>query len=741
MDEGDRSRIVRELFDQAADLDVAVRTAHLNRHCADPDVRREVEDLLRHHDEARAMRWELPVELVQPRDGEAQTVMTEPRMLGGFRIVRELGRGGMAVVYLARDEQLKREVALKVLPRSSAMSERRIARFRHEGRAIAKLNHGNIVQVYTIGHEGDEHFIAMEYVEGRTLAEQLKWLSKLDMAEQMMQLASRETLRRNVEVIAQVADGLEHAHRHDVIHRDVKPSNILIDGEGCAKLADFGIARILREDGMTKTDETPGTYAYMSPEQAQLKRQKTIDGRADVYSLGVVLYEALTGMPAFTGSSAAEVLAAVLSRDPRPVRAVNRHIPRDLETIAHKAMEKSPDRRYSSAGHMAADLRSWLAGLPILARPAGPVRVAGRWVKRHRRFVVAAAIVMLIALTAMLGMNQRQQWRMNHCAIEVTGDAPGALVYARRFAEASCEPGERALLGAMPVGATWLEGGLYRIEVVRDDGAFEEIDVWLDGFGEVTPVAIAFAHAAAARGDDFESSMALVPEGEYRVGYPGGDGYEAEQALHVDAFWIDLHEVTNAQFSQFVRETNRAMPGPDQWRDLSEDPQWANHPTTGVSWDDALAYAHWAGKRLPTRVEWEAAARFPDGRLYPWGNQPANEALLPSAEEYCRWFRVTWALGYELYHSFARPVDSDVRPSPLGLHYMFGNVEEFTASVAAGQGPIVKGGYWMTPAGCWDLSRTVTMPMEGNRSVGRGFRCARSAAIAHENGAVETGNE
>ena len=387
---------------------------------------REVLEQLRLADEVAEACWTQP---------------TSPKRLGDFEILRELGRGGMGVVYEARQISLKRRVALKVLPPALGMGSHARQRFEREAQAAAKLHHTNIVPVHAIGEHDGHHFYAMDLIEGQSLDHVL-----LDLADEgsnplldqtVTRAASELTQERPAptesthamssqggdvtsslgdtsagsrpwfdavaKLIAEVADGLDYAHGRGVIHRDIKPANLMLSGEGRLCITDFGLARIVQEPGMTVSGSFLGTPAYMSPEQIAAGRMK-LDHRTDVYSLGAVLYELLTLHRPFPGDSREEVIGAIMTKDPRAPRKFNGKIPQDLETICLKALEKDPDRRYATAGAFAQDLREYLRHGLIAAKRAGLLRRAGKSIRRHPVVsTVTLSAVLLVALAILSG--------------------------------------------------------------------------------------------------------------------------------------------------------------------------------------------------------------------------------------------------------------------------------------------------------------------------------------------------
>lgn len=305
-----------------------------------------------------------------------------------YRVVRELGRGGMGVVYLVEQKSLERLIAVKVLRPGEAVFGRVVQRFLEEARHLARLRHANIVSVHEVGHAGTEPYFTMDYVEGQPL-------SAIIAKEHL-------TPTRALTIWKQAAAGVEHAHLQGIIHRDLKPGNILVDSAGRAYVTDFGLARDMTQSSqLTRTGEVMGTPAYMAPEQA-LGQIDRIGEATDVYALGVILYEMLTGTPPYGKDAPALVLVRMLKDEPVPPRKFDRRIPRDLETICLKAMSREPERRYATVRALLEDMHRFEAGQPVLARRPGVAYRTVRLMRRHTRLVAAvgatAAIVLAIAL-------------------------------------------------------------------------------------------------------------------------------------------------------------------------------------------------------------------------------------------------------------------------------------------------------------------------------------------------------
>jgi WD40 repeat protein/serine/threonine protein kinase/tetratricopeptide (TPR) repeat protein len=386
-----------------------------------------------------------------------------PAILGEFRIGREIGRGGMGVVYEAEQLSLGRRVALKVLPFAALLDRQQLARFKNEARAAATLDHPNIVAVHSVGSERGVNFYAMQYIDGRSMAEVIAELRRARRPESNESAAtqnlsgvtkaivagdfapkrvaangrlattaksslpkaisdtiagdtkrdlqagistwpgtqSREYFRTVADLGIQASEAIDHAHSHGVLHRDVKPGNLLIDDTGKLWVTDFGLARIEAEAGLTMTGDLLGTLRYMSPEQALAKRV-VVDHRSDIYSLGATLYELLTLQPAYAGGDRQEVLRQIAFEEPRRPRQIDRRIPVDLETIIAKAMEKNPADRYATAREMADDFRRFLASEPIRAKPAPLVQRIAKWSRRHVAVVWSAAGALLLSTIVLL---------------------------------------------------------------------------------------------------------------------------------------------------------------------------------------------------------------------------------------------------------------------------------------------------------------------------------------------------
>jgi serine/threonine protein kinase/Flp pilus assembly protein TadD len=390
---------------------------------------------------ARVERWAAPLRsAVQggpPAEQQADTCHAG-EALGDFRIFREVGRGGMGIVYEAEQLSLGRRVALKVLPFAATMDPRKLQRFQNEARAAASLEHTHIVPVYGVGCARGVHYYAMKFIDGQSLAEIIAARNNdgrmtndeaLSKAPEMPQGAIGTQIRQSTlgplssfiirdssffrtvaELGTQVAEALEHAHSLGIVHRDIKPANLMIDGNGSLWVTDFGLARTAADAGLTMTGDVLGTLRYMSPEQA-LAKHGLVDHRTDVYSLGVTLYELLTGKPAVDGKDREEILNSITLEEPRAPRALDAAIPHNLETIVLKAMEKNPADRYVTAKELADDLRHYLEDRPIRARRAPLSLRLRKWGRRHRPVVasLAAGILTLLGVGVVLAVGYQRR--------------------------------------------------------------------------------------------------------------------------------------------------------------------------------------------------------------------------------------------------------------------------------------------------------------------------------------------
>ena len=390
--------------------------------------------------------------------------------LGDFRIVREIGRGGMGVVYEAVQLSLGRRVALKVLPFAAGLNARQLQRFRTEAHAAAQLHHGNIVPVYAVGSERGVHFYAMQIIDGRPLDAVIREMRGDAVADPDETTDLRagptkpDTSRRDptktgqprdwfktaARFAEQVALALDYAHDAGVVHRDIKPANLLLDAKGIVWVTDFGLAQVSADAGLTQSGDILGTLRYTSPEQAA-GRRTDVDHRTDIYSLGATLYELLTLEPMIAGTDRPAILHQVLHGEPTPLRRIDRTVPAELETIVLKAVAKVPAERYATAGEMAADLRRFLDGRPIQARRPTLFDRGKKWVRRHPGVIATAVLLLAVGVIGLGASTARvvQEQARTREALEQekkrAAEADQRFELARRSADKMIEIGEEEL--------------------------------------------------------------------------------------------------------------------------------------------------------------------------------------------------------------------------------------------------------------------------------------------------------
>src|SRR5881296_4154601 len=331
-------------------------------------------------------------ENVEANAAAAHSKKAEPAVellgeLGDYQLLEEIGRGGQGVVFRARQKSLNRTVALKVIGLGQWASKAHLKRFRREAEAAASLEHPGIVPIHEVGERDGSCYFSMKFIEGGQLDEIVR--------------RTPMSIRHAAELIAKVARTVHYAHEHGILHRDIKPGNILLDAKGEPLLTDFGLARLVEaESTVTRTKEVMGTPSYMAPEQA-VGNNAAVGGATDVYGLGAVLYQLLTGHPPFAGGTTYETIKLVLDTEPRQPRLLNPKIDRDLSTICLKCLEKDPKRRYTSALALAEDLEHWLKHEPIRARRSGVFTRGKKWVRRNpSEALLAASLVALAAAAA-----------------------------------------------------------------------------------------------------------------------------------------------------------------------------------------------------------------------------------------------------------------------------------------------------------------------------------------------------
>src|SRR5215475_1119160 len=389
-----------DLFQSALERAPEERAEFLDESCQDDEeMRREVESLLTSHQRAENF-IEVPAFKAAPEfvpNDSADALIG--KLIGHYRIESLIGVGGMGKVYLARDERLGRKAAVKLLPDSLTTDDTQLSRFKNEARAASALNHPNILTVYEIGAEGDVQFIATEFIEGVTLRAALG--------------SGRMSTQRALEIAVQVASALAAAHDAGVVHRDIKPENIMLRPDGYAKVLDFGIAKLTEQTPasdhhrvettallQTRPGLVLGTAHYMSPEQA---RGQKVDARSDIWSLGVVLYEIVTGNPPFRGETPSDCIAAILTAEPAPLSSVSPDVPAKLESILQKALRKNSDDRYQTIKEMLGELRNLKTKFEAensLSQTKSIGDSNASEVKRPKRALLVALVAAILAAVA-----------------------------------------------------------------------------------------------------------------------------------------------------------------------------------------------------------------------------------------------------------------------------------------------------------------------------------------------------
>ncbi|HEX5053283.1 MAG TPA: protein kinase [Planctomycetota bacterium] len=467
-------------------------------------------------------------------DGEAEHATT----FGDHRIVREIGCGGAGVVYEAVQRSLGRRVALKVLGEAAGANATQVARLRREALALAQLQHPNIVRVHDVGETGGRHWLAMDLVDGGTLADRIATLR----AQGGHRGAS---LREVVEVVAAIADALEHVHRSGVLHRDVKPSNILLRGDGTPLLSDFGLARSDAAPTVTAVGVIAGTPQYMSPEH--LTGGASLTPASDVFSLGATLFEVATLCRAFDGGSTEVVLQQILLQPVPDPRRLQPSLPRDLAAITCRALEKDPARRYHAAGELAADLRAFLDLRPVRARlPSAPRRL-WRWLRREPLRAALAAALAVLAVFAVVAAAQLPDLREAAAAraareyedaltrgwtLRWSGDRDRCLAEFRRAG--ALQPHSAEALAHLCFATRAFDGDDAALVVLEHDRAGVD-DQQLLQVTSTLLLRMAGRHADAAAGADAaaepRTATALWLAGTADMIAPGGDAAMARRAL------------------------------------------------------------------------------------------------------------------------------------------------------------------------------------------------------------------
>jgi tRNA A-37 threonylcarbamoyl transferase component Bud32 len=572
-----------------------------------------------------------------------------------YKIEDIVGRGGMGIVYRAEDTKLKRRVALKFLPSELIQDKEAKERFILEAQTAAALSHPNICTIHEIDEEEGKTFIAMEYVKGQNLREKL-YKSPLEVEEVL-------------DMAIQVAQGLDEAHKKNIIHRDIKSANVMVTEKGQAKIMDFGLAKIKGATLLTREGTTLGTVAYMSPEQA---RGEEVDQRSDIWSLGVVLYEMLSGELPFKGDREASILYSVVHEEPKPIKEIKRDIPPELQQIVNKALRKKLESRYASAAEMIKDLKKYQDVLRAEELGALNLRTILRRIRRPQVAIPALSVLIIIILASVWFFNRQAKirwarhvaipeiermieandvWRnlvqpfrlaeraeaiiptdvrladlFTKCSVrvDIETEPPGAKIYIKEY---DSPEDEWDYLGVSPLDKTRLPMGIFRWKIEKE------------GYETVLAASSSWtspSHMMSSASVPYDLTRHLDKTGNLHPGMVRVE--ETETAIgKLGEFFVDKYEVTNRQYKEFVdlggyRNTEywkhkfvkdgkeltweeamgefvdpTGQPGPSTW-DAGDYPEGqADYPVSGVSWYEAVAFAEYAGKSLPTSIHWNAA--------------------------------------------------------------------------------------------------------------------------------------
>ncbi len=547
---------------------------------------------------------------------ESKPTWVGTMLSGRYRIESLLGRGGMSSVYKGLDNRLQRTVAIKMIHPHLSERPQFVQRFEQEAAAVARLRHPNILQVHDYNHDQDTYYMVLEYIPGQTLDERLDSLKTASL---------RLPLAEVLHLMIPLCDAVAYAHDQGIYHRDLKPSNVIVNLLGQAILMDFGVAKLVGGQVQTETGATIGTAAYMAPESV---KGEAVDHRADLYSLGVILYEMAAGKPPFEGTSPLTVMLAHVNEPVPDIRLSNTNIPDVLVSILHRALAKEPADRFQSAVEMGNALRA--LGQQITSQTAPQSHLTGS---------------QPVSVPGGAGGEDEYLDTMPVGGTSLVDTGPTPTV-----ARVKKEPMKQGVAPVEP-----------KAEPKRSNGRF----LWMAGGAAVLLVLVAVIVAAVVflpgllASPPSSEGMVEISAGSYTIGLAeGGPNYAPVQEVTLDTFWIDRYEVTGSEFETYLEDSGNSPP--TTWAGGSFPTGQGEHPVQGVTWEMANDYCDWAGKRLPSEAEWEVSARGIDALLFPWGDVETAVAL-PQGQSY--------------------PVGSvPANQSTFGVFDMAGNVWEWVSS-------------------------------------------------------------
>jgi len=690
-----------------------------------------------------------------------------PSRLAHYEVIDKLGYGGFGNVYLAADAKLgNRLVVLKVLHPHLAADPDMVKRFRREAQAMGQLDHPNIVRIYSVEDQLPPPFIVMEFVQGITLADLL----------QQGAISFEEALP----ILRQIGEALDAAHLQGMVHRDVKPSNVLITPEGVAKLTDFGIVKMLQgnETTLTPTIGTMGSVRYMSPEQVDIHRQDEIGPSSDIYALGVMAYQMLAGRVPFEGQNNAAILMAHMATPPPDPSSFNPALSPAVVSVLMKVLDKKPAHRYSTASAFINALQQAVAGemhaqyhppttaeisaLSPLNNSNPPQSTPSTAQESTRRWATGVSVLVLLLVGVILGgvinevlSNEGQvQTPLPIAAGSATPTATADSNTTPVTTTPSLPTSDNSKNSKTPFVATDTSAIASQTPTSATQTATltstptQATQTPTPNPPTSTPT-IQLPVTEVAMSDGMVE--VYVPAGEFLMGSAKGDQKEQpEHLVYLDEFWIDQTEVTNAMYRACVDAGSCDEPTIPSFHPIYTDPDFLNYPIIHVSWNDAQTYCEWAERRLPTEAEWEKAARGvlvlsprrkEESRIYPWGNSDPTSDQVNLCDKNCseEW-KIDWIDdGYP--HS--APVGSyPAGASPYGALDMAGNVLEWVADwydeayyldsptenptgAMEGKRRVKRGGAWSD--GAYNIRvthRESEKPSERNDVIG--FRCART---------------